>query len=178
LKKITVLKQFPRNLFFKKMYSKIFIPIILTVASMSFVQGFHGLPRKISPVVKKSSVIVMNSWGVQKLGQTVIDITTASPETSNVSSMFKRTAIGSGRDERESNSKEDEVDEVVLSTIGRNFQQKRLLYGLEHSSWGTAEKLQRISLAASLDGLLPETFASESIQGSHLHAGGLLDDWA
>jgi hypothetical protein len=163
------------------MYSKIFIPIILTVASINFVNGFHLHPRKctvVAPVFKKSSTVVMNTWGVQKLGQTVIDITTSSPETSNVSSIFKRTAIGSGRDERESNSNEDEIDQTTLTKIDKNFQQRRLLYGLEHSSWGTAEKLQRISLAASLDGLLPSTFASESIKGSSLQAGGLLDEWA
>jgi hypothetical protein len=125
----------------------------------------------------------MSQRGMQKLGQSAIG-TTIPPSTVQDSSSSasytipKRPIAGAGFDERfVSNPLEDDFKWTAVSKIDKFFQQRSLLLGLESSSWGTAEKLQRIRSAVLVENLLPKSLSSEAISSSNLIAGGLLKDW-
>lgn len=123
----------------------------------------------------------MSTWGVQKLGQSVIGtgtISTPTEEQESTTSIFKRIPVGSGNDYRESNGKKEEALKwETLSTIDKSFQQKTLLMGLESVSMGSTEKIERIRLASTVESLLPSSFATETLKTSNIRAGGLMKDW-
>mmetsp|Transcript_32441 Transcript_32441/g.44303 ORF Transcript_32441/g.44303 Transcript_32441/m.44303 type:complete len:159 (+) Transcript_32441:122-598(+) len=130
--------------------------------------------------VQRKSFLLMATRGIQKLGQSVIG-TTVPPVTQgpdSTSSVFRRVPVGSGCDDRTVLTPfDDEVKWASLSKIDKFFQQKTLLMGLESSSWGTAEKIERVRNAANFESLLPSSFSNEMIRSPNLKSGGLLKDW-
>ena len=128
----------------------------------------------------RKSSIFMGSRGVQKLGRSVIE-TTIPPTvqgSESTSPIFKRPLIGSGCDERTTLTSHDEDNKwATLSKIDKLFQQKTLLMGLEGSSWGTAEKIERVRTAARVESLLPSSLSAEIVVTSNLKSGGLFKNW-
>lgn len=150
--------------------------VILTISAILSVSS--------STRTDKKSFLFMSQRGMQKLGQSVIGITVPpstvkDPDSPASSTVLKRPIAGAGYDERfVSTPLDDDNKWTSLSNIDRFLQQKTLLMGLESSSWGTAEKLQRIRSAAFLENLLPKSFSSETISSSNLNAGGLFKEWS
>jgi len=124
------------------------------------------------------------SWGLQKLGQPVISVGSPVVTAPDAGSVFGRKhVVTNGNDERAVNSgltseamKEQYYDD--LSTLDLNFRKQKLLMGLS-GDWATAEKLERIHKAATLDGLLPSSlsFATSTVSVGSMKAGGLTQDW-
>eukprot|EP00600_Ochromonadales_sp_CCMP1393_P006749 CAMPEP_0174967150 /NCGR_PEP_ID=MMETSP0004_2-20121128/7425_1 /TAXON_ID=420556 /ORGANISM="Ochromonas sp., Strain CCMP1393" /LENGTH=160 /DNA_ID=CAMNT_0016216253 /DNA_START=96 /DNA_END=578 /DNA_ORIENTATION=+ len=147
--------------------------ILVTLASVSAFKRFAATHSRKS--------VALNAFGVKKLGQSIID-TLVTPSTDSISHIDKqRPQTGAGTDDRlpiECGEEEEDSYEV-LSTINRSFEQKTLLMGLESSSWGMPEKMERIRLASSVDGTLPVStnFTPQTVAASNLKAGGLMDDW-
>lgn len=140
--------------------------------------AFQKFPAKIVPSTGSVRVLKMNLWGIQKLGQSVIDIMAPAPTGSDSASIFKRTTTGSGTDDRHTFTSEDEEhDWQTLSKIDKSFQQKALLTALESDFLGTATKMERIQSAAAVENLLPSSFSAHGTKSSNLRAGGLMDEW-
>ena len=149
-----------------------FFAIFLTVFLFS-----SSLPAKAT----KRSSLFMISRGAQKLGQSVIG-TTVPPSVqgpdSTSPSVFRKSPIGSGLDDRIVITPFDEEKKwATISNVDKMFQQRSLLVGLEGTSWGHAEKLERIRNAVLQDSLLPSSFTSEIISAPNLKAGGLMSMW-
>ena len=131
----------------------------------------------------RKSFLCMSQRGVQKLGQSVIGVTVPpttvqDPGFPASSTILKRPIAGAGYDERfTSTPLDDDIRWTTVSNIDRFLQQRTLLMGLETSSWGTVEKLQRIRSAVVVENLLPKSFSSETIASSNLNAGGLFKEW-
>jgi hypothetical protein len=86
----------------------------------------------------------------------------------------------SGMDERSPDNISEEflaLQSKQLSNISKSFKQKSLKMILESDAHGTVSKLQQISYAASLQGILPESMISGGSKVASLSAGGLFDDW-
>ena len=135
----------------------------------------------VSSKITGRSSLFMVARGVQKLGQSVIG-TTVPPAVqgpdSTSPSVFKRPPIGSGCDDRTVITPFDEDKKwATISKVDKMFQQRSLLMGLEGSSWGSVEKLERVRNAVLIDSLLPSSFSSELISASNLKAGGLMSEW-
>lgn len=136
--------------------------------------------RKFAPSSSRKS-IALNAFGVKRLGQSIID-TLVTPTTDSITHIQKqRPQTGDGTDDRElSQYGQDEEDNyIVLSDINRSLERNALLMGLESSSWSQVEKLERIRLAAGVDGTLPAAtnFTPQTVRTASLTAGGLLEDW-
>jgi len=129
------------------------------------------------------------AWGLQKLGQPVISInnsvTTGAPETGAL--FGRKHVVTNGNDERgvhggggssSTLSKEQYYDE--LTSLDTNFRKQSLLMGLT-DKWSSAEKIQRIEMASTVESLLPASFAFSSsssvVQVTNLKAGGLTKEW-
>eukprot|EP01038_Epipyxis_sp_PR26KG_P007538 gene7538-10272_t len=151
---------------------------ISIVALSVIATSFAFVPNSIYFSSSSRSSLKMNVWGVQKLGQSVIDIAVTPVQGTETSSIFKRVTIGSGSDERKiPTEEEEEENNASLSRMYKSFKQKSLLMGLEGNSWGFVEKQERIRLAASVENLLPSSFASEVVTSANMYSGGLMKDW-
>jgi hypothetical protein len=85
-----------------------------------------------------------------------------------------------GLDERSpANASEEDLSlqSKQLSNISKSLKQKSLKMVLESDAHGSVSKLQQISYAASLQGILPESMISGGSKIASLSAGGLFDDW-
>jgi hypothetical protein len=154
---------------FASSFSQIIIVLVALFMSFSSAVNFS----------RKSSII-MGARGVQKLGRSVIETTIPptiqGPESA--SQIFKRPLVGSGCDDRTILTPHDEdIKWATLSKIDKLLQQRTLLMGLEGSSWGTAEKLERVRSAVRVESLLPTSLSAETVLTSNLKSGGLLRDW-
>ena len=164
------------------------ISFILTIFLLNFSSTFSfGLaPRRV--VGRPTTTKLNMSWGLQKLGQPVISInssvTTGAPETGAL--FGRKHVVTNGNDERgtthgggpSSLSKEQYYNE--LTSLDTNFRKQSLLMGLS-DKWSTAEKIQRIEMASTVESLLPASFAFSSsssvVQVTNLKAGGLTKEW-
>jgi len=126
----------------------------------------------------------LNGWGAQKLGQTVIS-QNVSASVVDTSSILRFTpGVGSGLDERVDKTKLQNLrgigtsDLPALSKLDTYFKKQSLLLSLTSPALGVGEKLERISFAAHVEGLLPTSIApSNSICSSTVKSGGLMSDW-
>jgi hypothetical protein len=136
-------------------------------------------PRRAS-----SSPRLHMAWGLQKLGQPVISVGSAVVSAPDAASLFGRKHIvTNGNDERVVNSglsandaKEQYYEE--LSSLDLNFRKQKLLMALS-GEWSSAEKLERINKAATLEGILPSSLSvlSSSVGVGSMKAGGLTQEW-
>ena len=127
-------------------------------------------------------------WGLQKLGQGVIGIN----GKANVTTQESETVLGtsrhnvySGIDGRLNNGQilnnvdSDECDELHILNI--NFKKNDLLGKLVSSSLSEIEKIERVTLASSVESLLPcslsSTFPSAHINVASMVSGNLMNDW-
>lgn len=167
--------------------------VTVLVASVSFSYAF----RPTNPYIQTNDIhhnkenkqisrdrrgmLVMNVFGTQKLGQSVIGVTTSSESETSSGSMFRRSPLGSGTDERSSydnNEKAMELHVTSLTKIGKSMKQYALLSELSQYNWSQVEKLNRINLATTVDGLLPSLSTDNAVvKPTNMHAGGLFDDW-
>jgi len=124
------------------------------------------------------------SWGLQKLGQPVISVGSPVVTTPGTGSLFGRKhVVTNGNDERavDFGLSSEEIKEQYyedLSSLDLNFRKQKLLMGLS-GEWSSAEKLERIHKAATLEGLLPSSlsFSTASVSVGSMKAGGLTQDW-
>lgn len=152
------------------MFSSSFSQIIFLVVALCLSSAAVNFSRK--------STVFMGAR--QKLGRSVIETTIPptiqGPESA--SPIFKRPLVGSGCDDRTILTPHEEDKKwATLSKIDKLFQQKTLLMGLEGSSWGTAEKLERVRSAVRVESLLPASLSTETVLTPNLKSGGLLRDW-
>lgn len=121
----------------------------------------------------------MGTFGVKKLGQSVIGTTVPTVQDVDEKTLFRRPEIGDGTDDRGVMLPEEEDEFETLSRMSKAFQQKNLLMGLQSERMGELEKLERIRLASSVDGILPAStaFAPNTITASNLKCGGLTEEW-
>ena len=118
----------------------------------------------------------------KRMGKSIIG--TVLPQIPNEletnSPFFQRTPPGTGMDERTPMILSDDMQALEsekISKIFKSFRQKSLMTMLEGSALGSVEKLNRITLAASVQSFLPESFIPGASKTSSITAGGLLDDW-
>lgn len=118
----------------------------------------------------------------KRMGKSVIGTTIPSipNEMEETSPFFHRTPAGTGMDERSPMNPSEEMkamESEKISNIYKSFRQNSLKMVLESKTHGSVEKLNRISLAANLQGILPESLVPGAAKVSCLAAGGLFDDW-
>jgi hypothetical protein len=147
-----------------------FVATIFVLISVAF--GF--LPRSMMTRSSKNSMVSMNAGAPQQIvGSSVITTTITKAPLDEAQTLLRRTPRGSGFDERFEFISDEEVAKAV-SNIDKSFRQHALLMGLQGENWGTAEKLERIRMAAKFEG----TLAPSALPGaSAVNAGGLLNDW-
>lgn len=123
------------------------------------------------------------AWGLQKLGQPVINTQTVAPPVPETGTLFGRRQQTNGNDERSffgrdifasDDRREQHYDE--LATLDLNFKKQSLLVGLS-SQRSEAEKIERIQQAASVEGLLPQALLFSSVSTVSMKAGGLTSEW-
>jgi hypothetical protein len=152
------------------MFSLKFLVIAILVVSAS---AFKLAPVRVRP---GSSSLKMAWGGLQKVGQSVINVNTQTvdvPTTTPYSNTSRRTST-TGNDERRSGVFDQEQHYEELSRLDLNFRKQGLLNGL--SQWSTAESLERISSASSFEGLLPNELKG-GVATATMSAGGLTDSW-
>jgi len=96
----------------------------------------------------------------------------------------RKHIVSTGNDERGTadGSVSDEWKEQhfrELTGLDMNFRKQALLAGLS-SKWSQAESVERISLAATVEGLLPSSLAISSVStvsSVSIAAGGLTSEW-
>jgi hypothetical protein len=128
--------------------------------------------------LRHATQISMSSTGAkQVLGSSVITTTTTKIPHDDSQTSLRRRARGSGFDERNEFLTEEEIGRTV-SNIDKYFRQKSLLSNLQGERWGLPEKLERIRLAASVDGTISSTILPGSTTKTpSLSAGGLFKEW-
>jgi len=128
------------------------------------------------------------AWGLQKVGQPVINVNTgAVPAPVETGSIFGRKhVVTTGNDERGTvdgrftggDCKETHYRE--LTGLDINFRKQALLVGLS-SKWSQAESVERIGMAATVEGLLPSSLAfassASTVSSVSMKAGGLTSEW-
>lgn len=121
----------------------------------------------------------MGTFGVKKLGQSVIGTTIPAVEDVDEKTLFRRPEIGDGTDDRGIMLPEEEDEHQALTKMSKAFQQKSLLMGLQSERMGELEKIERIRLASAVDGILPAStaFAPNTVTASNLKCGGLTEEW-
>lgn len=161
------------------------IKFFIFILSISAVYSFGLAPRRVvRPSVKSASTLKM-AWGLQKLGQPVINIESVAAPAPAVGTLFiSRRQSTNGNDDRATSFggndssvvdlKEKQYDE--LAVLDLNFKKQTLLMGLS-AGWSEAEKIQRINIAASVEGLLPSSLDFSSVSTLNMKAGGLTSDW-
>jgi hypothetical protein len=173
------------------MSSKIFYAavLVLFISFQSFTSALisRSVPNK--SIGKYTCLTRLSAWGLQKLGQPVINInnTAATTSVDAAASLFGRRPVTTGNDERspfDSNaqvgaSQQNKRDShwESISKIDKSFRQHELLIGLRSDKWSDAEKLERISLAASVENLLPKSMSPSLPATLTLSSGGLKKDW-
>lgn len=156
--------------------------VLLIVLLAVFATAFSFSPCT-SPRAFPSSRLHM-AWGLQKLGQPVISVGSQVVSAPDAASLFGRKhVVTNGNDERvvisgltADGAKEQYYEE--LSSLDLNFRKQKLLMGLS-GDWSSAEKLERINKASTLEGLLPSSLSavSSSVGVGSMKAGGLTQEW-
>ena len=146
----------------------------LLAVSQAFVPAARGY---------RSGTALSAAFGVQKLGEKIIGTPTiTTPVETEAPGVLKRSAVGSGRDERFSSSDlelELATSRTQLVNIDKSFRQQALLMTLAPDSiLGFVDKAERVRLATT-EGLLPMSLNAESVSSSSvsLKSGGLFKDW-
>lgn len=126
--------------------------------------------------------ISMMSDTKKKMGKSVIGTTLPDipSEMEEASPFFHRTPAGTGMDERSPMNPSDEMkamESEKISSIYKSFRQNSLKMVLESKTHGYVEKLNRVSLAATVQGILPESLLPGASKVACIAAGGLFDDW-
>jgi hypothetical protein len=144
--------------------------------TMKSAQSIVDIPRSTR------TALSMMSDTKKKMGKSVVGTTL--PEIPNemevASPFFQRTPPGTGMDERCPMIVPDELKALEaekISKIYKSFRQNSLKMILESNTHGSVDKLNRISLASSVQSILPGSFISGSSKVSCISAGGLFDDW-
>lgn len=153
------------------------------VAAQAFVGPAQApfRPSSFSPTLRKQ--VALNAWGVQKLGQTIINYNSTAVQTvvaDEASVLRFRPSVGSGDDERNfGDAQVDfENDVAIVSRIDLGFKQQRLLSGLKGSDWSHAYKLEMIGSGMGAENLIPVSFTSGASPRMATPLGaGLMDDW-
>jgi len=146
------------------------------------VANLNSLHTVLSTSVPRFS-LSLNAWGVQKLGQSVINRNTTSqvviPDEESV--LRFRPSVGSGADERLSTLDpfaDAEEGFATLSNIEIGFKKYDLLLNLK-SAQPLGYKLDMIGTAMGADDLLPSSLMSNNVlRVSKPTGAGLLKDWA
>jgi len=151
--------------------------------SISCVHSFGLAPRRVVRPRISPKIGLTMAWGLQKLGTPVINIQTV-PAPVETGSLFGRKQQTNGNDERvtisvdgntiSDHNKEKYYDELAFLEL--NFRKQSLLMGIS-SQISEVEKLDRINIAVTVDGLLPSSLASSSIGTVSLKSGGLTSEW-
>jgi len=148
----------------------------------AFVPRVANLHHVLSTSVPRFT-LSLNAWGVQKLGQSVINRNTTSQIViqDEESVLRFRPSVGSGADERLSTLDplvEAEEGFATLSNIEMGFKKYDLLMNLK-SSQPIGYKLDMIGMAMGADDLLPSSLMASSVPRMSKPTGaGLLKDWA
>lgn len=127
--------------------------------------------------------MTMNIWNAQKVGQSVVDVSSLTPSGTETTPLkpFKKILVGAGSDERplygSTYQEEEEANFMQLSRIDKYLRQKSLLQGLRSGSWSQVEQIERIRLASSYENLLPSSFSAQVVSTSNIQSGGLLGEW-
>jgi len=157
------------------------IVLFLSVVSLSFstqIQAFSFRPNVVVSSTKHFQPLQMNAWGLQKLGQSVIDTAAPTIQDTDEVSIFRRAPVGAGTDDRSSVLDLNDLEtNALLSKIDRSFQQQALLMSLQSSALSIGNKLERVELASSVQSLLPSNLSLRAISTASLKSGGLLNDW-
>jgi len=153
------------------MFSLKFLVIAILVVSAS---AFKLAPVRVRP---GSSSLKMAWGGLQKVGQSVINVNTQTVDvpTTTPDSIFGRRTSTTGNDERSLGVFDQEQHYEELSQLDLNFRKQGLLTGLS-SQWSTAESLERIASASAFEGLLPDELKG-GVTTATMSAGGLADSW-
>jgi len=128
-----------------------------------------------------SKLSMASSFGVQKLGEKVIEPSTETiplVEDDNQDLGLLGDHVGSGMDERMPALSAADITAGLdeISNIDKSFRQQSLLMTLgDNSVLGTFDKAERVRLGAS-EGLLPQEFEN-SVTSPSMTSGGLMDDW-
>jgi hypothetical protein len=134
---------------------------------------------KLAPVrIRPGSKSLKMAWGgLQKVGQSVINVNTDSADVpaTTPDSIFGRRTSTTGNDERHNGTSDQDQRYEELSRLDLNLRKQALLIGLS-SQWSTAESLERISVASSFEGLLPNELKG-GVATATMKAGGLTDSW-
>lgn len=141
-------------------------------------EAFHSAFQHASRASRRTD-LKMGTFGVNKLGQSVIGTTVPTVQDVDEKTLFRRPEIGDGTDDRGLMLPEEEDEFETLSKMSKAFQQKNLLMGLQSERMGELEKIERIRLASSVDGILPAStaFAPNTITASNLKCGRLTEEW-
>lgn len=150
--------------------------LIFVAATVAF------MPKSASKQQKSSGSLNMaSSFGVQKLGEKVIEpATEVSPlAEEDVESLgLLGDHVGSGMDERMPALTAADITNGLdeISRIDKSFRQQSLMMTLGDTSvLGTMDKAERVQLGAQ-EGLLPDMFA-QTVSSPQMMSGGLMDDW-
>eukprot|EP01041_Mallomonas_annulata_P007741 gene7741-15833_t len=160
---------------------------IVSAALLSNVSAYvssTNLPRFAAVNSPKISTS-LNAWGVQKLGQAVIDLN-PKPQGTTVDDdalLRFRPSVGSGDDERLLVSADLAVQDGImdfqlLSKIEIGLTQQQLFKSLTGFEFSQPQKLNMVANAMGSGGVLPSSLFSSNIpRTSSLKHAGLLSDW-
>ena len=154
--------------------------LMITSSTTAFFAITPLTKMNCSPTSKMA--ISMMSDTKKKMGKSVIGTTLPSipNEMEETSPFFHRTPAGTGMDERSPMNLSDEtkaMESEKISSIFKSFRQNSLKMVLESKTLGHVEKLHRVSLAATIQGILPESLVPGASKVACMAAGGLFDDW-
>jgi hypothetical protein len=156
---------------------RLLLIISVLLVSISNTEAFsHSKTQRKSKFGYMSS-LQMNAWGVQKLGQSLINETIT--KTNTTPQVFRRVQVGSGVDEHiKSDSSRETEDEETLRRIGNSLRKKKLLDYLVSPNVAMESKLEIINYASTAQSILPPSveFAPSTIRKNDITAGGLITD--
>mmetsp|Transcript_33355 Transcript_33355/g.33976 ORF Transcript_33355/g.33976 Transcript_33355/m.33976 type:complete len:180 (-) Transcript_33355:446-985(-) len=175
---MSIVKHFLSVLFFIAPFTvQAFTPYVIR-------KGIPNLGEPTKPLFHSSS-LALNVWGVQKLGQSVINRnTTAQVVVADESGVLKfGSSVGSGADERLFTVNSDECTDnepAMLVQLGSALKKNELLMSLQGSEYSEAFKMQMVNNAMRADDLLPKSLhggEQSSPKIPSLMNAGLQSDW-
>lgn len=156
---------------------------VLVTLAMSSTCAFSFSSIPLRPTSVSKMAIIMMSDTQKRMGRSLIP-KILSPETPIAPEIetpyFHPAPFGTGMDERSPMNVPEDIlalESEKISNIYKSFQQQSLKLVLESDAHGTVHKLNRISLAASLQSILPESMSLGGSKVMSLSSGGLFDDW-
>jgi len=159
---------------------------LVSIMTIGLVEAF--VPR-VSDLLRPQTMVngqfTLHAWGVQKLGQAVINRNSTSQAITadeNGVLKFHRSSVGSGADERywplpTSANDENEEEFAKLSQIEIGFERLDLLNNLKGCGIPLACKVNMVGMSSSKD-LLPNSISGSGVMHApKLLCTGLLKDW-